>query len=159
MKYEGDKESMQTLNQIKQFDKEYQNIYEEKFLNGRAGACMMCGIGVSLMLLPVGLGDFVWCILVLGGTFCAVGVELYMLGWLHIGNKLKFMPVTSAQIRKIRCRYLRRICLYLTAAAFTMQQLASLLHGSFGWKSAAFALAWGVCVWMYNWILIYMICR
>lgn len=108
---------MQTLNQIKQFDKEYQNIYEEKLLNGRAGACMMCGIGVSLMLLPVGLGDFVWCILVLGGTFCAVGVELYMLRWLHIGNKLKFMPVNSAQIRKIRCRYLRRICLWLAAAA------------------------------------------
>lgn len=152
------------MDKIRKFDEAFKNTYRDVFLMGKMAACILCGIGLLFMLFPIGVMDHMPGSMCLGCFVCAQGVMQYMQAYYRIKEKtaiaaiykkLEFMPVTKAQIRKARCAYLNQICIRLGAAAFVIQQLVSLLSGSFGWKSVLFATGWAFCVWLINWIILY----
>lgn len=146
------------MDRIRKFDEELKNTFADEFFIARLGGGLLCCIGMLMMLFPVQMA------MLLGCAICANGVCQWMLPYLRlregdqtvsIYKKLEFMPVTKAQIRKVRCGYLNRLCICLGTAAFFMQQGVALFNHSFGIVSVLFAAAWAVLVWLAGWIFIY----
>ncbi len=153
------------MNGIKRFDEERKQICQDAFLMSRFGGGLLCCLGMLFMLFPVReardtgmLGT-----MLLGCVCCANGVCQWITPYVSIREegrrvsiykKLEYMPVTRAQIRKVRYGYLNRICIRLGAAAFVIQQAVSWADHSFGIVSMLFAAAWGAAVWIAGGILI-----
>lgn len=146
------------MDRIRKFDEELKNTFADEFFIARLGGGLLCCIGMLMLLFPVQMA------MLLGCAICANGVCQWMLPYLRlregdqtvsIYKKLEFMPVTKAQIRKVRCGYLNRLCICLGTAAFFMQQGVALFNHSFGIVSVLFAAAWAVVVWLAGWIFIY----
>ena len=155
------------MDRIRKFDEELKNTFADAFFIARLGGGLLCCIGMLMMLFPVQMASerkIIWSML-LGCAICANGVCQWMLPYLRlregdktvsIYKKLEFMPVTKAQIRKVRCGYLNRLCICLGTAAFFMQQGVALLNHSFGIVSVLFAAGWAVMVWLAGCIFIYV---
>lgn len=151
------------MDKIREFDRQWKQVYENDFLLGKLSAGVECGCGMVCMLIPVSVYRYeqiVW----LGCLLCAAGVNQYMQLYLSvredgrrvpIRNKLQYMPVDMLRFRKTRMEYLNRICIWLGMSAFLVQQLVSCLNHSFGWKSVLLATVWGLLIWLINGVTIF----
>ena len=101
------------MDRIRKFDEELKNTFADAFFIARLGGGLLCCIGMLMMLFPVQMASerkIIWSML-LGCAICANGVCQWMLPYLRlregdktvsIYKKLEVMPVTKAQIRKVR---------------------------------------------------------
>lgn len=156
------------MDKIRKFDQEFKQNYRSQFMIGRVGFGCEAGCGLVLMMIPVnGIRDGQW-ILWIGWILCTASVIQYMQMYLNVtednkmvsvSKKLKYMPVTKTQIRKVRMKYLNRYCIRLGMAALLLQILASWLDDSLSWRSVWIMLVCGFLMWVANWIPIYLTAR
>ena len=160
-------EAYRDVFKVKKFDEAYRDIFRDAFLYGKVSAGILCSIGAAFMIIPgevlkydpIGMAGclFTGCLL------SALGVQQYLLSYLSVRQDgkmmplfeiLKYMPVTKAQLRKVRLGYLNRFCLRLGAVTFALHQLASFLWHSFGWGSICSAVCQAVVVWLISLFLV-----
>ncbi|MDE7310054.1 MAG: hypothetical protein K2N87_00230 [Eubacterium sp.] len=154
------------MEQVRKFDEELKCICQDAFFMGKFAGGLLCCLGMMFMLFPFEMAKKSEMLqTMLPGFLCCVnGVCTWLRPYLSIREgdrtvsiykKLEFMPVTKAEIRKVRYGYLHRFCIRLGAAAFLMQQAVSVLNHSFGAASMLFAAAWTAAVWLAGWFYIY----
>lgn len=144
------------MDKVRKFDRQMEKTFESIFFYGKTGAFILCGLGLMFMMIPAGFADIpagaVW----ISCLLCVTGVNQYTHCYLKVREngrsisiykKLKFMPVSKAEIRKARFAHLNHFCVRLCTAGFLIQQLASLLNHSFGKTSVLSALMWAAAVW------------
>ena len=156
------------VDKIQKFDESYRNVCRDAFLYGKVSASVLCGIGMVFLMVPVevlkydpiGMAGFLFT----GCIVSALGIWQYMMAYLVVRQDgkmmplseiLKYMPVTKAQLRKVRLGYLNRFCLRLGAVTCALQQLTSFLGRSFGWKSVCIAVCQSAAVWLLSLLLVY----
>ena len=111
------------VDKIQKFDESYRNVCRDAFLYGKVSASVLCGIGMVFLMVPVevlkydpiGMAGFLFT----GCIVSALGIWQYMMAYLVVRQDgkmmplseiLKYMPVTKAQLRKVRLGYLNRFC-------------------------------------------------
>lgn len=157
------------MEKVRKFDEELRKVCADAFLGNRILTCIFGGIGSIFMLLPWDMllyeGDNIDGI-ILWMEFCfpASAVLFYLTAYqriteggktVSIYQKLEYMPVTKAEIRKVRCEYLRRFCLRYGAICFFMQQAVALLHHSFGLVSILYVFVWAGIWYLSGWIYLF----
>lgn len=155
------------MDKVKEFDQGLKSINPNAYVMAKFVAYLMCGLGVMLFLVPVGKtyydGDF-WWVIFHAGFLCSIGQRCYLMNYQRVQEgrqqvsiyiKLRYMPVTKAQIRKVRYGYLNRFCCKLGIVAFVLQETVSLVNHSFGLLSVLVVLVWIVLMWAIGLIFIY----
>ena len=160
-------EAYRDVFKVKKFDEAYRGVFRDAFLYGKVSAGILCSIGAAFMIIPgevlkydpIGMAGCLFA----GCLLSALGVQQYLLSDLSVRQDekmmplfeiLKYMPVTKAQLRKVRLGYLNRFCLRLGAVTFALHQLASFLWHSFGWGSICSAVCQAVVVWLISLFLV-----
>lgn len=156
------------MDKIKEFDKGLRSINPNAYLMSNVMKYLMCGIGIMLFLIPVGKTyihrDF-WQPVAYAGFLCGMGEWFYIMNYQRVQEdrqlvslykKLRYMPVSKAQIRKVRYGYLNRFCCKLGLAAFILQETVSYFNHSLGLLSVLAVLVWVVWMWVFGIVCIYI---
>lgn len=152
------------MDKVKKFDEELKNIYQEAFFFQKFLSIMFFGLGIMIMMIPVDLKDGFRLFMVQSVCVGTLGVLQYMQVYMSVTEnnkrvsiykKMAFMPVSKAEIRKVRCGYLNRICMKVGTAMFVVQQISSLLNHSMGIVSVLYAAACVAFMWGMGLICIY----
>lgn len=153
------------MEKVKRFDEELRNTYKDAFFLGRFVSYMFFGLGLLLMLIPFEPSDGIRMYMFQGLLMSTIGVKQYLQGYLYVKEgdhmvsiykKLSYMPVTKAEIQKVRRGYLNRICVKVGSGMFVIQETMSLVNHSFGMASVMFVVCGIVLMWGFGWMYIYM---
>ena len=144
------------MDKVKKFDEELKIIYKDNVFFQKVLSILFFGLSILIMSIPFELEDGFWIYLLQRNYMSALGVIQYMQVYMtvtennkrvSIYKRLADMPVTKAEIRKVRYGYLNRICWRMGAAMIAVHQISSLLNHSFGMASVLYAASCAAFMW------------
>lgn len=142
------------MDKIRAFDEELTKIYDyENMMTMLMSVMFIFFTGICMLFPAEAMGkEFkIVAFMAFGMGNMSVFQHLYpymVVGKKSIYERLKWMPVSRREIREVRMGYLNQYCFKIFVIGFSLQQVAALLHRSFGVKSLLYPIVIYLLVWL-----------